>query len=185
MSTAGNSTEGLDFGECIDLDPPRDEKARRLSVVIDGVRTEIETVESFAIKFGLLTNMPVTKVRHIVSRTPARVWTGTSPSKAKGLLSLIEEAGGTGRIVSEEVRVERPETARDDAPGGGCCSKCGFPLKKDDGFCQFCMSPVSGVERRISRAPRLDGNNAVPPTRMLFYLLVLFAAVVITIVFRS
>ncbi|HSG28538.1 MAG TPA: hypothetical protein VLA34_08670, partial [Candidatus Krumholzibacterium sp.] len=61
----------------------------------------------------------------------------------------------------------------------------GFPLKKDDQFCDFCQTPVGGEPGKIRRVPVIDGKSAVPPARLLFYMLVLFAAVIITFVIKS
>ncbi|MBU8922501.1 MAG: hypothetical protein KOO63_11845 [Bacteroidales bacterium] len=160
-------------------------------VVIDGVVNQVETLDSFAIKFGLLTNIPVTKLKHILRNIPASMWVGTSKSKANGLLTLVEEAGGVGRIVVEKPVEESTEHESNPALKNArenSCSKCGFPLNKDDDFCQFCMTRVGEIkdipsEKNVSceKAAR----TSIPLARLLFYVLVVFAAVIITYVIKS
>ena len=98
---------------------------------------------------------------------------------AAGLLRMIDEAGGEGRI--DEItrgaarapedpypKRERPEAETDQPPQpaagespveepsaadgneqGVSCPKCGFPARDGDKYCQFCMSPLE--QRRRSR----------------------------------
>lgn len=171
----------------VELGVPAHSRRRTYSVVLDGVENEIETIDSFAIKFGLLTNMPVTRARHLVGKLPSVVWTGDSQSRAQGLLSLITEAGGMGRVVEER---ESP-VARDAAnhalpgPGGGICGKCGFPLKKGEELCQFCLTPANGrVPRRAPARAAAKRVLQIPPARMLLYLVILFAALMVSIAAR-
>ena len=177
------SDEGL--GDSVELGESTGKVRTRIHVVVDGVSHNMETKESFAIKFSLLTNMPVTKVKHLMSKMPASLWTGSSLSKAKGLLQLVEEAGGEGRIVEEEIRVAPSVEKQKQKVETRDCAKCGFPLKKDDAFCEFCQSPVEAGSGRKRRFSAVDTRTSIPPARLLFYLLIVFAAIVITLVSRS
>ena len=172
--------------ESIELGIPSRDSRKTYHVVFDGVQAEMESLESFSIKFGLLTNMPVTKIKHLTRRLPATIWSGQVKSKAAGLVNLIEEAGGVGRLVVEEPQ----ESAGEDDPlsgtgTAGSCRKCGFPLKKEDEFCQFCMTSVDpGKGEKVKFSPTGRTGNAVSHARVLFYLLVVLAAVVITLISR-
>ena len=154
------------------------------SVVIEGVESQIETLDSFAIKFGLLSNIPVTKIKYIVKTIPAVIWTGSSKSRAKGLLSLIVEAGGKGKI---EVKSQRPakvpeiEAREVKRLGGRMCHKCGFPIGEKDEFCQFCMSPVGEVHKKPHKKDKEQKSSKfpVPPARLLFYMFFLLAGLIV------
>ena len=168
----------------VELGVPANCRRRAYSVVLDGVENEIETIDSFAIKFGLLANMPVTRARHLVGKLPSVVWTGDSQSRAQGLLSLIIEAGGAGRVVEErESQAARGGTNHaQPGSGGGICGKCGFPLKKGEEICQFCLTPSKDRAPRRGPAPAAAKRIfKIPPARMLLYLVILFAALIVSI----
>ena len=184
--------KGTDTGVSgIELGNSSGKRRSKYHVVVDGVMNQVETLDSFAIKFGLLTNIPVTKLKHILRNLPASLWIGTSKSKAKGLLDLVEEAGGVGRIVVEEPVEESTEQENDPAvknAQANSCAKCGFPLGKDDDFCQFCLTRIGegqGRQSRNSASCDKPVKTSIPLARALFYLLVVFAAVIITFVVKS
>lgn len=184
MVQKASNPEILRRADGVELGVPANSRRRTYSVVLDGIGNETETIDSFAIKFGLLANMPVTRAKHLVGRLPSVVWTGDSQSRAQGLLSIINEAGGRGRIVEES---DYPATRYGanqalPGPGGGICGKCGFPLKKDDEICQFCLTSVN--ERAPRRGPARAATKRIlhiPPARMLLYLVILFAALIVLI----
>ncbi|MCK4538604.1 MAG: hypothetical protein KAV42_07410 [Candidatus Krumholzibacteria bacterium] len=173
----------------IDLGNSAGGKRASYHVVIDGVMNQVETLDSFAIKFGLLTNIPVTKIKYILRNLPVSMWEGTSKSKANGLLLLVEEAGGVGRIVREDPKSVGVESNPDmKAARPKSCGKCGFSLGKDDDFCQFCMARIGEEQVRQPKSSTSFGKSvktSFPPARLLFYLLVVFAAVLITFVIKS
>ena len=157
------------------------------SVVLDGVASEIETLDSFAIKFGILSNIPVTKIKYLVKSIPTVIWAGPSMAKAKGLLSLIKEAGGKGRIEAKNPQPVRP--ADTDAPPvkkmeANKCPKCGFPVDEGDEFCQFCMTHLGDVQKKAHHSKQKSKKFAIPPTRLLFYMFFLLAAIIIMNVIR-
>ncbi len=82
-------------------------------VILEDILSGIETTDSFAIKFSLLTKTPISKMKHVVRRLPAPIWSGQGRSRAEHILALIEEAGGKGTIV--EVGGSAPAPA---APAG-------------------------------------------------------------------
>ena len=157
-------------------------KRKIYSVVLEGVASEIETLESFAIKFGLLSNIPVTKVKYLASHIPTEIWSGSSGSRAKGLLSLIKEAGGKGRIEAKIPQKAKPVVL--EAPSvkkleGIKCLKCGFPIGEGDEFCQFCMTPVGDVQKKEHHSRKKNGKFPVPPSRLLFYMFFLLASIIV------
>jgi hypothetical protein len=150
-------------------------------VVLDSVRSDMETVESFTIKFSLLTKVPVTKTKHMIAKFPATVWTGYGHAKAENILSLIEEAGGVGRIIEGATEA----LVRDSSKSGKAhltCRWCGFPLKETDIFCGFCMMPTQESEnpgRHWSGHSKLAG---MPPRRLFLYIAILvLGAIVISL----
>lgn len=159
------------------------ESVRKIySVILEGVASEIETLDSFAIKFGLLSNIPVTKVKYLVKNIPTAIWTGPSGSRAKGLLSLINEAGGKGRIEAKNPQPVKPaavETPQVKKLEGSKCLKCGFPLGVEDEFCQFCMTPIGEVHKKSHKSKKKGDKFPVPPSRLLFYMFLLLASIIV------
>jgi len=174
-------------------------RPRRFRVVLEGIRTEYETAGSFAIKFGLAISEPVTKIQHMMRSLPAVVWKGESASTAAGLLAMVEEAGGRARIEEIAVETERAASAgpgissepegnkasspdRDRSSG---CPACGFPVRGEEKYCQFCLSPLEGRPARkasVSTAVRARGKRSIPPARLLIYALIALAAVFIHLI---
>jgi hypothetical protein len=152
------------------------------SVVLDSIRSEIETVDSFTLKLSVLLKQPVTKVKHMVRRLPGSLWRGKSISKAKKLLEFIEEAGGVAHIV--ENHSTPAENAGEQEQEGTVCRKCGFPLKKDDDYCDFCMTPLKEPNEKPVNIPAVVKQPSIPPARLLFYLIVLVAAVLLALALR-
>ena len=161
-----------------------EEKVESYSVVLDSIRSEIETQASFALKFSVLLKMPVTRVKHVVKRMPSTLWKGKSLSKAKMLVELAEEAGGVAHIV--ENRAASPEPREEEAKkqSKAACAKCGFPLKKDDEFCNFCMTPVKEPTGQKVSAPVVEKNPHIPTARLFFYLVLLLLAVILAFALR-
>lgn len=153
-------------------------------VAIDGVSHNMETTDSFAIKFSLLLNVPLSRVKHVIRKKPSIIWSGSSKSRAESILSLISEAGGIGRIIeegkAESVTGGSPDVDKD----ANLCRKCGFPLKKDVEFCGFCMTSLSEIERKAFSPPVKKALVSISPERLLFYLLIIFALTVVSIVLR-
>ena len=170
-----------------DLVPEGNEgKVIGYSVVLDSINSAMEIPESFALKFSVLMRIPVTKVKHMVSRLPNTMWTGKKLSKANMLLELIGEAGGVARVVEE---FERPggtdEEEKKQSPSEGLCRKCGFPLKKDEKYCDFCMTPVKEQEGKpVASRPVVEKSPMIPPARFLFYFFILLAGVILAVVLR-
>lgn len=182
---------------------------RGFRVVLEGIGSDYETSESFAIKFGIAIRQPVTKTRHLLRAAPSLVWEGSSRKTAEALLRLIEEAGGRGRI--DEIGPRRESEAAADAgepmsppqtgeAAGGetetsrSCPKCGFPARDGERYCPFCLSPYekSPVEqRRAGRVQAASGAGedrspssaraAIPPKRLLMYLGIVLIALVLQI----
>ena len=161
-------------------------KVDSYSVVLDSIRLEIETMDSFSLKFSVLLKMPVTRVKYLVKRLPNTLWKGKSPSKAKVLVELAEEAGGVAHIVEHhDVPSVSAESKEKKVGGKTECSKCGFPLKKDESFCGFCMTPVEELKGTRTPAPVVvEKNPQIPISRLLFYLTILFVVVILAFVLR-
>jgi hypothetical protein len=169
----------------VDVDIKLDlEKSVRYKVVLDGVRTEVETHASFALKFSLLASLPVTKIKHMTKNLPATVWKGQGKSRAFNLLNLIEEAGGTGRVVEEEYSPDMERVAGGDGAKGRACPQCGFPLKEEDLFCSFCLTPVDEAKRESLHIAFPRGRNAAAVYRCLFIILLGAIAIILALALR-
>lgn len=169
-----------------DLMPEDNEgKVETYSVVLDSIRPEIETFDSFSLKFSVLLKMPVTRVKHLVKRLPSTLWKGSSRSKAKMLVELAEEAGGLAHIVENRESPEAASPEKSEKKGSKTvCSKCGFPLKKDDEFCNFCMTPVKEPTGTRVSAPVVEKQAQIPTARLFFYLVLLLLGVLLAFVLR-
>jgi hypothetical protein len=143
---------GFDAEKTVSENPtdPRESLDGRKSyrVILEDIASGIETTDSFAIKFSLLTKTPLSKMKHVVHSMPAMVWSGQGRSRADRVLALIEEAGGRGSVV--ETRggppaspAEQPATVKSKL----ACRWCGFPMKEDETRCGFCMTAVGDTEK--------------------------------------
>jgi hypothetical protein len=156
----------------------------KLRVMLVDIKREIETPDSFAIKFSILTKTPLPKVKHMIRTLPVTLWKGEGRAKAERILSIIDEAGGKGSI--EEETQPEPASAPEAAPvERPVCRYCGFPLKEGDTRCEFCMTTVT--ENRPSErhsiadtAPRAR----IPRTRLVMYICLIVAAIIAFILLR-
>ncbi len=157
-------------------DFPAGTGTRAYRVVLDDVSSGIETVDSFAIKFSLLTKSPLARMKHIARRLPATVWEGPGRPRAERVLSLIEEAGGKGRIVETGIAPSDAPERRESSPKSvtapsvaPACAMCGFPMKAGETRCGFCMTKAGGAERvdplPVSEPPARKFSR----TRLLFF----------------
>lgn len=162
------------------------ERPRRWCVLLDGVESEVETFESFAIKFSILASVPVSKVKHIMKKLPTTLWTGRGKAKALNLLELIKEAGGKGRIVEDGSPEEDLQSGsqRGDSSQKTVCQKCGFPLKKDDMFCGFCTTSLQEIERKEHGVYAPEYKSSIPAYRYFFFILVALLAIILFIVLK-
>jgi len=152
-------------------------------VVLEGIKSDIETPDSFAIKYGILTSTPVTRIKFMMRNLPKTILETKSAPRARGALELIEEAGGVGMLEEydpeEKPRVEITEEEPNIATvAESNCLKCGFPLKKDDEYCQFCHTPL--VEKKgpgISSVLEAGRTGAMISSRKLM----IYAAVAVLI----
>jgi hypothetical protein len=156
-------------------------------VTLEGIKREIETPDSFAIKYGILTSTPVTKIKFMLRDLPKKVVETKIASKARGALELIEEAGGIGFIeecnpeeVAPEVEIpeEKPEIVEPEEKN---CVKCGFPLKNDDEFCKFCLTPLvkaKSQKKKTTLKVGGGGGHQLSSKKLLIYV-VLFLFVLL------
>lgn len=167
-------------GEVLESEADR----RVCRVIVEGLSNRIETPEAFAIKFSLLSHVPVTRMKHLMKQLPAVLWQGRGRSRAAGLLRMIEEAGGKGRIEdvdpAEAVEKQRPRAKS----GPRACAVCGFPLKREDAFCDFCLTPVEPGAAPQAAAPLAARPTGRSPYLWLFLILCGAAVAMILAVLR-
>jgi hypothetical protein len=160
-------------------------KIESYSVVLDSIRSEIETSDSFALKFSVLLKTPVTRVKHMVKRLPCTLWRGKSFPKAKMLVELVVEAGGDARIVeNREASSVKSGSGAKQADEKLICSKCGFPMKTGDEFCNFCMTSVKESAEKRPSVPVVEKKHQIPPARLFFYIVLLLIVVIFAFVVR-
>jgi hypothetical protein len=165
-----------------------DNNATAYRVVLEDIKREIETIDSFSIKFSLMTNTPVTKVKYMLRSFPAVMWEGTARATAMSVMSYIEDAGGKGII--EEINRNSPEkidVPEDNLSGNAdTCTKCGFPVEKGDEYCQFCMSPISeNMKHKIADFIGVSkSRQIIPPGRLRLYILLIVGVLLIDLLAR-
>ena len=166
---------------------PRDtlDGQRSYRVILEDILSGIETTDSFAIKFSLLTKTPISKMKHVVHRLPAPIWSGEGRSRAEHILALIEEAGGKGSIVETggapppPTSPAGPEGSAKPAVGKSTCRWCGFPMKEEETRCGFCMMTVRDVERSEHKSKATVRAKAVSRKRLICYAAVAVAGIII------
>jgi len=152
-------------------------------VVLDEIRSDVETHESFAIKFSLLTKTPISKMKHIVRKLPAPIWSGEGRTRAEHIIVLIEQAGGKGSIVESGVSalVKSPPK---EAANKLTCNWCGFPVKEGDTHCEFCLTPVGETGKSETKREGRKTAPSIPPKRLLCYIIVLIAGIIVSLATR-
>jgi len=175
---------------------PRDtlDGQKSYRVILEDIASGIETNDSFAIKFSLLTKTPISKMKHVVHRLPAPIWSGQGRSRAEHILALIEEAGGRGKIV--ETGGDAPPPASPAGPADpaksaksaknvnsakskAACRWCGFPMKEDETRCGFCMMAVGDVERSAHAPGPARRSKGISRKRIVFYAVILILGIII------
>jgi hypothetical protein len=163
-------------------------------VILEDIASGMETTDSFAIKFSLLTKTPISKMKHVVHRLPAPIWSGQGRSKAEHILALIEEAGGRGSIVETggappASPVEAGGPGKPAGSGGpakpvkskSTCRWCGFPMKEEETRCGFCMMTVGEVEKSAHQPEPKMRSKRFSRKRLICYGAILVAAILIII----
>lgn len=145
-------------------------------VVLEGIKSE-ETTGSFAIKYGILTSTPVTRIKFMLRNLPKTIVETKNSAKARGTLELIEEAGGVGTLeefdpeVKPTVEITEEEPTIATVPDKNCL-KCGFPLKEKDEFCQFCHTPLRDSKPQgIKSVLKAGGRGSlITPKKLYIYI---------------
>ncbi len=154
-------------------------------VILEDITSGIETADSFAIKFSLLTRTPLSKMKHVVRALPATIWSGRGRARAESILALIDEAGGRGKIVETEGAA--PQSASAASPAGPAatangklaCRWCGFPMKEDETRCGFCMTAIGDVEKNEHHADPKTPAKAISRKRLMCYAAVLVVGIIL------
>jgi len=160
-------------------------------VVLEGIKSDIETPGSFAIKYGILTSTPVTRIKFMLRNLPKTILETKSAPRARGALELIEEAGGVGMMEecnpeeAPEVEIAEEEPTIATVPDKSCL-KCGFPIKTDDESCQFCHPRL--VEKNTPNIKSVieagKSGNLLTPKKLLLYIAVVVVILLIGILTR-
>ena len=154
----------------------------RYRVIIDGIKDEYESLDSFCIKLSLFLRAPISRIKVITNSMPCVLWSYNEESKAKKLVKLVEEAGGIAHI--EELREEQSDE-EEEVNEDLVCKSCGFPLKEGEKFCPFCMTPVSGPEGHGEEAKERGVSKIekkslqIPPYRLFIYLIIVIVVLIL------
>jgi len=174
--------KNIELKDFLDSASRRKDGGVRYRVIIDGIRDQYETLDSFCIKLSLFLRAPITRIKVITNKMPCVLWSYSDELKAKKLVKLVEEAGGEAHI--EELRDE-PDETKEEIDHDLVCKLCGFPLKEEDKFCPFCMTPVTGQDKQNVDAKEKSTSISdkqkytIPPYRLLIYLIIVIVALIL------
>ncbi|MBN1165257.1 MAG: zinc ribbon domain-containing protein [Candidatus Krumholzibacteriota bacterium] len=159
-------------------------KPETYAVILEGLKNNIETNEAFTIKFSLLIREPVNKIRHMTRNIPATIWKGKRRKKALAILALVEEAGGKARIEISRREEEKSAVKKPDLGTAvqAVCVKCGFPIKEDDLFCKFCLTPLKEKAKNDVKINITKIAPAIPPQRLIIYVLIILGAFIFALI---
>jgi serine/threonine protein kinase len=134
--------------------PAADPNAEYL-VILQSIDPNVETAETFALKLSMRLKSPLPRMRSLVSRAPCVIVQRIPYKKARWLISVVEELGGTARleVIDDRVPVtDAPNmepTLRSDpagktaerrsVSGGILCPRCGWEEEPDARFCSICL----------------------------------------------
>ncbi len=167
--------------------PAADPNAEYL-VILQAIDPNVETAETFALKLSMRLKSPLPRMRSLVSRAPCIIMQRIPYKKARWLISVIEELGGTARLEVIDDRVPTPDapgpesTLRSDpagktverrsTTGGILCPRCGWEEEADARFCSICLRlfdktdkiDVPGMHSGFANPSEnpLDGQPAAP-----------------------
>lgn len=130
-------------------------------VILETIDRSIETPDTFALKLSIRLKSPVVRMRQLVSRAPCTVAQRLPYKKARWLMKVIEELGGTARL---EVVVEAAPAAEEKAApavskelakplerrsstGGILCPRCGWEEEPDARFCSLCLQHFNKTDK--------------------------------------
>lgn len=130
-------------------------------VILEAIDREIETPDTFALKLSIRLKSPVVRMRQLVSRAPCTVAQRLPYKKARWLMQVIEELGGTARlevvVEAAPAEVEKPTPAvskelakpleRRSATGGILCPRCGWEEEPDARFCSLCLQHFNKTDK--------------------------------------
>jgi hypothetical protein len=157
-------------------------------VILEGIDSNLETVESFAVKLSTRARVSLPRAMLVASRLPYIVKSGLEQGQANRLRGLLEEIGGKARVeahfVTPDDPAERPRDVlrdlRQDALRETAkpleehetivCPECGWEERGGASFCSFChrrfrdpdTRPVS-LEERLPDVNPLDVSPADNP----------------------
>jgi ribosomal protein L40E len=142
---------------------------RYYRVILDGVDSDLESLESFAVKLAARGHVTLSRARVAVSRFPYTVKSNLTASQANRLKTLLEEIGGKVRIEAHYVTpghfadAGRGITQRRLREKVVVCRDCGSTGEPDATYCSFChrkfrdpLSRPETLEQRIPEENPLD-----------------------------
>jgi serine/threonine protein kinase len=136
-------------------------------VVLEAIDRSVESPDSFALKLSIRLKSPVPRMRQLVSRAPCTVAQRLPYKKARWLLQVIEELGGTARLETVVDASPAEEKAappiskelakpleRRTASGGILCPRCGWEEEPDARFCSLCL-------QHFNKTDKIDVSNFI------------------------
>lgn len=156
-------------------------------VILEGIASEQETPDSFALKLSTRMHASFPRVRSLVDRLPCVVKKNVTVSQAKRLQAILEELGARVRVEAQSAassadrtrgdRDARASGARSAAPTASApleeCPNCGWELEAQATHCPLCLRkfrdasarPRTLGERLPERNPLETGQASAPNAR--------------------
>lgn len=137
---------------------------RYFKVVLEGIDSNLETLESFTVKLAARGHVTLSRAKVVVSRLPYTVKSHLTAAQANRLKTVLEEIGGRVRIEPHFVTPTNPENAGRDVArgrlleeGAFVCPACGWKGEKGATYCSLCYrkfrDPASRLENLEERIP--------------------------------
>ena len=133
-------------------------------VVIEGIDTDLETPDSFAVKLASRLHVPLPRAKLVARCLPYTVRSGLNAEQANRLKTVLDEIGGKARVEPHFVTPPDPGERETKSPlragegkGTFVCPGCGGEQPAGAKFCSFCLrkfrDPLSRLDSLEDKLP--------------------------------
>jgi len=136
-------------------------------VVLEGIDTDLETPDSFAVKLASRLHVPLPRAKLVARCLPYIAKSGLNAAQANRLKTVLDEIGGKARVEPHFVTPPDPAEREAKSPrplGGGAaafvCPGCGCEQPAGAKFCSLCLRKFRDPSSRLdSLEEKLPEDN--------------------------
>ena len=146
---------------------------RLYRVILEGIDTDLETPDGFAVKLASRLHVPLPRAKLVARCLPYTAKSGLDAAQANRLKTLLDEIGGKARVEPHFVTPPDPGERETNSPrpsGEGkatfVCPGCGCEHPTGAKFCSFCLrkfrdplSRLDSLEEKLPKENPLDIND--------------------------